>query len=175
MKKLLVILLALLLSGVITAHKQHVHQYLTMEAYKLLKMQLSGDVRIMKDRIGDWTNFYEGERPWQRGYITTGAWREDEDDVVYGYSKSNPPTLTGITGSIYDFAAIFGGLRPDGFVSSTHFWYADDGDNINTTIRAAVTIDWLPPFPLVSAASFTIPNAYQKIKKYKDGDWGGIC
>lgn len=53
MKKLLTIMLALLLSSVITAHKQQVHQYLTMEAYKLLKMQLGGDVRMMKDRLGD--------------------------------------------------------------------------------------------------------------------------
>lgn len=52
MKKLLTIMLALLLSSVITAHKQQVHQYLTMEAYKLLKMQLGGDVRMMKDRLG---------------------------------------------------------------------------------------------------------------------------
>ena len=172
MKKLSFFLFVLMFTGIVSGHEQHVHQYITMEAYKLLKMQLGYDIRSMKDRVGDWTSFYFGERAWQRGYITTGAYREDEDDVVYGYSKSNPPTLTGITGSVYDFITIFGGLRPDGFVSSTHFWYADDSDNINTTMRAAVTISWLPPFPLVNATSFTIPNAYQKIIKYKDGNWG---
>lgn len=44
-----------------------------------------------------------GTGPWQKGYIVTGAYREDEEDVVYGY--------------------------PFPYVSATHFWDADLGDN----------------------------------------------
>jgi hypothetical protein len=94
MKKIIIFIVMLILNYQAEAHRQHVHQYITMEAYKLLKMQLSCDVRIMKDRIGDWTNFYVGDRPWQRGYITTGAWRKDEEDVGYGYSRHNKPFLS---------------------------------------------------------------------------------
>ncbi|MDI6786656.1 MAG: hypothetical protein QMD92_08105 [bacterium] len=116
--------------------------------------------------MGGTTSFYVGDKPWQRGFITTGAWREDTEDVVYGYSKSNPPTLTGPSGVINDIIAIFGGLNPDGFVSSTHFWYADDGDHLATTIRASIeTLWWTNVF------SFTVPNAYQKLHKYINGGW----
>ena len=159
MKKLLTIMLALLLSSVITAHKQQVHQYLTMEAYKLLKMQLGGDVRMMKDRLGDWTSYYIGDRAWQRGYITTGAYREDEEDVVYGYSKSSAPTITGTTGILSDLIAGLGGITPDPFVSITHFWSADQGDVLSTTMRIGV----LKVFH--NAGTLTVPSAYQKFIK----------
>ncbi|AFH50035.1 Hypothetical protein IALB_2332 [Ignavibacterium album JCM 16511] len=163
MKKIL--FFVVLITSVSIAHRQHVHQYITIEAYNLLKLSIGYDIPTLQSRIGGTSSWYIGDRPWQRGYITTGAWREDEEDVVYGYSKSSPPTLTGITGSIYSFISIFGGLTPDGFVSSTHFWYADDGDELSTTMRAGVT------FLGTHVTSFTVPNAYQKIQKYLNGEW----
>lgn len=152
MKKILVLII--LITSISFAYRQHVHQYLTIEAYNLLKLQLGYDIMRLQEKLGGTSSWYIGDRPWQRGYITTGAWREDEEDVVYGYSKSSPPTLTGITGSIYSFISIFGGLTPDGFVSSTHFRYADDGDELSTTMRAGVT------FLGTHVTSFTVPNAY---------------
>jgi hypothetical protein len=83
-----------------------VHQYLTIESYKLLKLHLGYDIQAINNNLGGTTSFYVGDKPWQRGFITTGAWREDTEDVVYGYSKSNPPTLTGPSGVIYDIIAI---------------------------------------------------------------------
>lgn len=155
----------LLLASTGFAHRQHAHQYICMEGYNLLRMHLGFDVPSMHQRIGGMEPFFAGDYAWQRGYVTTGAWREDEEDAVYGYSRSSPPTLTGITGSIYTFLAGFGGLTPDGFVSSTHFWYADDGDDANTDMRACIQ------FLGNHVTSFTIPNAYQKFLRYINGGW----
>lgn len=47
-------------------------------------------------------------------------------------------------------------------VSSTHFWYSDDGDELNTTMRAGVT------FLGTHVVSFTVPNAYQKFMKFSN-------
>lgn len=127
-----------------------------------MKLTIDYDIPTLQSRIGGTSSWYIGDRPWQRGYITTGTWREDEEDIVYGYSKSSPPTLTGITGSIYTFISIFGGLTPDGFVSSTHFWYADDGDELSTTMRAGVTLLG------THVVSFTVPNAHQKFMKFSN-------
>lgn len=163
MKK--IFLIVLFITSIAYAHRQHVHQYITIEAYNLLKLQLGYDITKLYSKLGGTSSWYVGDYAWQRGFITTGAWREDEEDVVYGYSKSSPPTLTGITGSIYSFISVFGGLTPDGFVSSTHFWYADDGDYLSTTMRAGVT------FLGTHVTSFTIPNAWQKMAIYSNGNW----
>lgn len=163
MKKIL--LIVLFFSSITSAHRQHVHQYITIEAYNLLKLQLSYDITKLYSKLGGSSSWHVGDYAWQRGFITTGAWREDEEDVVYGYSKISPPTLTGIAGSLYYFTVVFGGLTPDAFVSSTHFWYADDGDNIATTMRAAVRY-----LGLDHVVSFTIPNAWQKMAKYANGN-----
>jgi hypothetical protein len=72
---------------------------MTLVTYRLLKLQLGLDVNVLKDRIGDLSTNV-GNKPWQRGLVTVGVWREDDEDVIYKYSKSNPPTLTGIAGSI---------------------------------------------------------------------------
>jgi hypothetical protein len=142
-------------SAMLFGHRQHTHQYITSEAYKLLKLYLGFDVPQMKDHID--ASDCVGDKPWQKGYLNTGAWREDVEDVIYNYSKESTPTLTGVCGLLSDAIAVFGGISPDGFVSSTHFWYADFGDEVSSTIRASVS---------GCTFSFTVPNAYQKIKKY---------
>ena len=110
MKPLIIIIL--LFTSIGFSHQQHVHKYLTTEAYKLLKLQFGYDIPKLLERIGGTSEWYNGDEPWSRGYITTGAYREDEDDVVYGYSKSAPPTLTGVSGVLYSIISIFGGLTP---------------------------------------------------------------
>lgn len=125
MKKLIIIIL--LFNSIGFSHKHHVHKYLTTEAYKLLKLQFGYDIPKLLERIGGSSDWYNGDGPWQRGYITTGAYREDEEDVVYGYSKDNPPTVTGFGGTILTSTILTAivdiiGQAPDGFVSSTHFF-----------------------------------------------------
>lgn len=167
MKKLFVFIV--LITSISFAHKQHVHQYITREAYKLLKLQLGFDIPLMQLRIGDGN---PGSQPWEKGTLTTGAWREDSEDVVYKYSKYSAPTITGPSGTILSSPITtliidILGVAPDAFVSSTHFWYSDDGDNISSTIRAAVE----DLFGFNHAFQFTVPNAMQKMHKYSNGNY----
>lgn len=160
MKKLIFVLVMVFTNVAVFGHRQHVHMYVTKQGYELLKLSLNvADIPIMKDRIGNITTDYIGDRAWQKRYVTTGAWREDEEDIVYGYSRTNAPTITGVVGDVYGIIERFGGLKPDGFVSSTHFWDADLGDNTSTDIHAAIQVVNCVNF------TFTVPNAYQKIQK----------
>lgn len=86
-------------------HVQDVHKYITYQAWELVKSQYPGVVNSeMNRRIGHWQDgSINGTGPWQKGMVITGAFREDEEDVVYGY--------------------------PFPYTSATHFWDADLGDN----------------------------------------------
>ena len=154
MKRILLIML--FLSNFVLAHKQHVHQYISMEAYILLKMSLGNDVRTLKDRLGDWSSYYVGDRPWQRGFITTGPWREDMENVVYGYSNNHLPS--GATGGF--FTALLNAMNNNNeyYSSVTHFWFADDGDNTNTTMTAGAHVAGI-----LTVQTFSMENAYQKL------------
>lgn len=80
------------------------HMYVTMEAYELLKA--TGHRFPLYDQfIGDMGST-GGTMPWQGCRITTGAFREDEEDPVYNYTGNDK--------------------------TGTHFWDADrrtDGDD----------------------------------------------
>jgi hypothetical protein len=115
------------------AHKQHVHQYIVREGYNLLRLQMGVDIPTMVDHVG-WTEGYAGDLPFLTGLLTAGAWREDLEDVIYGYSSTNPPEIEG--GGAYDLIAVFGGISPDPFVSTTHFWDAGAGDGSTISITS---------------------------------------
>jgi len=140
MKEILLTATVLLItSSVAFSHRQHVHQTCAVEGYNLLKKWIGGDVPPMTDHIGGvqgGSTDYVGTAPWQKGFITTGAWREDCEDVVYGISSASPPAISGVwNGTIAEMAALIGGSDPnDAFVSSTHFWYADNGDELATDL-----------------------------------------
>ncbi len=76
------ILIILFFTSINFAHRQHVHQYITIEAYNLLKLTIGYDIPTLLSRLGGTSSWFVGDRPWQRGCITTGAWREDEGDIV---------------------------------------------------------------------------------------------
>jgi hypothetical protein len=89
--------------------EQLIHKYLTWEAWELVKLQhqevigTEMDIRV-QDPEHNWDdNWYDGESAWYPAKVLTGAFREDEEDVIYDY----------------------GGLN----VSNTHFWLADFGDD----------------------------------------------
>lgn len=65
MKK--VILIILFFSSIIFAYRQHVHQYISIEAYNLLKLSTGYDIPTLQSRIGGTSSWYIGDRPWQRG------------------------------------------------------------------------------------------------------------
>ena len=162
MKKLLLVFISLLISNFSLAHRQHVHQRLSIEGYNLLKKWLGSDIVLLRDHVGTYTDI--GNNPWEKGYLTTGAWREDTEDPVYNYSIYHPPTISGFLPNLTEVLGWALGLDGnDGFISSTHFWNADGGDNLKSDLRGDLIGDW--PF------QFTIENAYQKIKAYQNGYW----
>ncbi|MEO8211515.1 MAG: hypothetical protein ABI840_13225, partial [bacterium] len=84
------------------AYAQNVHMYICIQALQLLKDKFpSTNFSVLENRIGTMNDY--GDRPWQLGKITTGATREDMEDVVYN-----------IRGP-FNFWA-----------TTTHFWNADD-------------------------------------------------
>jgi hypothetical protein len=102
-----------LLSGKIfsqqTEHEQDIHKYITYQAWELVKHQHPEVIYSeMSLRMGHWADgSINGTGPWQKGKVITGAYREDEEDVVYKHSFP--------------------------FTSATHFWDADNGDNATFT------------------------------------------
>ena len=129
------------------AHSQKVHQYIAKEAYQLLVDQLGFKIQYMDNHIGGTESFYTGDYPWQKSFITTGAWREDEEDVVYNYD-----VYQGIPGVNY------------ALVSITHFWDADDGDLTQNMFPIKVN-------DMLTVTIGPYPNAYEKLLKYAEGGW----
>ncbi len=84
MKKIIVVFLLLILATHSSvSHGQLTHQDIVKEAFKLLKYQKPQMYfSTMADYVGD---SEVGSGPWQTGKIVTGAYREDEEDVVYGH------------------------------------------------------------------------------------------
>jgi hypothetical protein len=92
-----------------SSHKQAVHQYIAHEGYSLLlKTRNLQDIPELSQFIGLVGQAAAGDSAWQMGYVTTGAWREDDEDVVFNYD-----ILPG-----WNYA----------LTSITHFWSADGGD-----------------------------------------------
>jgi hypothetical protein len=102
-------------------------------------------IPVLETHLGGMESYYAADRPWQRNYLTTGAWREDEEDVVWWYGRLLP-------GAPWPFTT----FRP--YVSITHFWDADQGDasyNLFRVFVLGIATD-LGPFP----------NAYVTLQKY---------
>ena len=80
---------------------QDVHMYIVREAWDLLRTQYPAvESTDLANHIG---TSEEGSSPWETGLVVTGAYREDEEDPIYGYATP--------------------------FTSITHFWNADLGDD----------------------------------------------
>jgi hypothetical protein len=92
MKKILYIYTSLLLLSTINyCHDQHVHQYVVVEAYKLLKYNIGYSISEFENHIGGIGGSFNGDFAWQKPYITTGAFREDEEDVIFNYDVIGLP------------------------------------------------------------------------------------
>ena len=136
MRKILTcVAIILCASSFISAHNQGTHQYITIESYNLLKLYLNADIPAMVAHLH--TTFpAEDGGPWQLGYITRGAHREDEEDPIYNYNSGYLPTLYGNRAGTVALSSLtlitilqeLLNVNFDPFVSSTHFWDADLGD-----------------------------------------------
>lgn len=166
MKKFIFFILVL---GCFTyAHSKGTHQYITKEAYKLLKLNLGYDIPILRDHLDTDLAANEGG-PYQLPYITRGAWREDVEDPVYNYFLGNPPEIYGdyfghitLEGELLN--SILGSFNPldDPWISITHFWDPDNGDLQDSHIHARSLTD---DFYVI------VPNAFQKLLKYVNGNY----
>jgi len=136
----------LLCSFSVYPHPQKVHQYIVKEAYELLLTHWGNIIPEMDDHIGGLDPFYRGDYAWQIPYITTGSWREDEEDPVFNYDIIE---IQGVNIAL---------------VSITHFWDADDGDlNLNSF---PIIINRIHLFDLEF-----YENAFDKMLRYKNGEW----
>ncbi len=105
----------------------------------MLKLKIGGDIPILYEHLGA----SYSSSSWSQATITNGVWREDEEDVVYGYSMDRPPNITSIVPSYITSSLVFSLLESvfgeeDYFVTTTHFWDADNGDLPQTLIRSGV-------------------------------------
>lgn len=121
------------------AYDANDHMYITYEAYHLLKLQ-NHCFPEMENRLGNLQD--QGVNPWEKGKITAGAYREDQEDVVFHYET--PPGFP------------FGRL----WHTNSHFWNADEGDEALSYLAVGY---W--------GHNDYWKNAYQKIRYYRDGDW----
>jgi hypothetical protein len=97
-------------------YQQNVHQYLVQQAFELLKFQFPAiEYSEMNHHIGTW----ETSEAWTDDKVVVGAYREDDDDAVYGVGGP------------------FNGWTP----TSTHFWDADAGDDSKIDISVSRTIE----------------------------------
>lgn len=101
-------------------YAENVHMYICIQALHLLKDKYPDfDYTKFDQHIGDMTD--EGTRAWQTSKITTGAYREDKEDVVY------------------DIRGAF-----NWYVSNSHFWNADDRTNGDNTLTYLNNIGHYP-------------------------------
>jgi len=149
MKQIFLLLVFLILMhGRLIPHGQEVHQYIVKEAYELLVDQWGSIIPGMHDHVGGIGSEYHGNYAWQKAFITTGAWREDEEDPIF----------------YYDFIVIQSINIV--LVSITHFWDADDGD-LNENLFPIILP--VPPYPSINIGPYE--NAYDKFSRYVEGDW----
>ena len=154
------IFLSITISNIL-AHQQSVHQYITKEAFKLLKKSYPTQLSEMESYLGNseiWSgNSADGSFGALK--IVSGAWLEDEYDVVYGYGITKQPNYNQSL-PVNTLISIFGSLK-EAHRSITHFWNADNGEGAPTDLNDNSNYGYW---------SFTIPeNAMQKIRKYQNG------
>jgi hypothetical protein len=160
MKKLILLIL-LICSPVFFPHGQTMHQYIVREAFKLL---IKSYPILANSEMATYIGFNETsnsiDKSWGAGKIVSGAWIEDEYDIVYHYGIGNIPNFNQWTSNLY--ANLFNGGNREAFTSITHFWDADGGLNKTTDLSDnASGIYW----------SFSCENAMQKMNKYFNGDF----
>jgi hypothetical protein len=132
-----------------SSHKQAVHQYIAREGYALLlKTRNLASIPELSQFIGLVEQAAAGDSAWQKGFVTTGAWREDDEDVVFNYD-----ILPGLNYAL---------------TSITHFWSADRGDAPKNSFR--LQYDNPPPLPPLIVDTPPYENAFDKMMKFATGE-----
>jgi|GEM_PF-1334284 len=118
-------------------HSRTMHQYIVREAADLLQREDPGMYMRIKEHLGTED---PGSVPWQVQTIMAGAWREDCEDIIYGYggpdASMQPPIVINRPGPCFD--VVYDDFREeiinsqdvkDGLVTITHFWNPNASDN----------------------------------------------
>ncbi len=121
-------------------HSQTMHQYIVAEAYKLLQRVDPAAAKKLEQHIDDEGRTRgTGSSPWDAQTIIAGAWREDAEDVVYGYGSANRNQWPDIDLSRQGwfeeeiYSQLEATLKDDpkfqeGLTTSSHFWDASSSD-----------------------------------------------
>jgi hypothetical protein len=130
-------------------HHQLIHQYIVLEAFKILQEVAPAQAAKLEDHIG---TLNTPSAPWVDRTISAGAYREDNEDILYGYGgwyyEWDPAVLlsfptSACPGDIHN--AIRESLRNDwrfrnGLITTSHFW---DPDAQNTFLYGRYGVDGL--------------------------------
>ena len=142
MKKIVIITLALILLNVsILAHEKEMHQYITREAFDLLKMSFPSGFTGL-DEIEDFLGYDEAEDEWGSSigqeFIVAGAWMEDRYDIVHHYGCYEIPNYNDIPPWVEEL--LFGNNEYNNSSHSTitHFWDSDNGENAHTYLTDTI-------------------------------------
>ena len=158
---LIVIILTMISLSNLIAHDQVTHQHITREAFKLLKKSFPTELSDMEEYIGtsDVWSGSSADGSFGALKIVSGAYLEDEYDVVYGYGLTQQPDYNQVIPT-NTLISMFGSLR-EAHTSITHFWNADNGENASTFLNDDSDFGYW---------SFSIPkNAMTKMRKYING------
>lgn len=171
MKKSALVILGICLCACLFSHQQRVHQYLTREAFSLLRLALGQEcvsLDEMESYLGfDETNLNGGCPGIGDGKIVSGAYMEDEYDIVYHYGWHLIPNYTNTPPWIEDLVHNSLSDNNNSHRTITHFWDADSGIEATTHLSDEMTVAGIS-----GTWGFTIPeNAMQKIERYVDGNF----
>jgi hypothetical protein len=153
------------------SYKKEVHQEITRTAYQYLRV-IFGDNCEALDEMGEYLGFDEttSTSNGSLGFlkIVSGAYMEDEYDIVYHYGSHDIPNYNNIPPSIEEIIYGTGDLNREAHSSITHFWDGDSGINASTHLTDTINPDALSE----TTWEFTInTNAAKKIQKYFNGDY----
>jgi hypothetical protein len=148
MKSIIVGIALIINFNILFAHKEYTHQFITREAYKLLRFELGKDIDVLKDYLNLIENSQsdpclgnEKTYPYLCGNVTGGCWAEDQQDPVYNLDV---------------------GLLASAWVSVSHFWNSDEGKDSKVDLGTI----WFTHFESKKGV-----NAYRKAIYYMGGLW----
>jgi len=147
------------------SHDPDVHKYIVWHAWELVKDQRNVDYTAMNSRIGPWWLGWYNDGDWYRGYVVTGAFREDQYDVMYGYSQTTSTHFWDPEWLFCDPDPDNPKFRPVGYcyenslVKAKNYWrgkkFAND--------------DWLGiSVPVISGPNISSPGNYILTLRYDD-------
>lgn len=164
-KKFILLMLVILFSNTIYSHDQLVHQHIVRQAWQLLVLSYPELANSeMAQYIGtNETSNGSSELSWGASKVVSGAWLEDEYDVVYHYGIAEIPNFNQtLTPELVQIFVMNAETKRAAFSSISHFWNADGGANSETVLSDyASGIYW----------SYSAPNAMQKMYKYLNGNY----